>query len=59
MRQAYMKRTTNQLTVKNKRNFFPLEHEIGEYHKKTEKEKNNFYSEKSREGVQGTSDYFN
>lgn len=34
-----MKRTTNWLTVKNKRNFFPLRHEIGEYHTKKRKKR--------------------
>lgn len=46
-----MKRTTNWLTINNKGNFFYLGHEIGEYHKRTEKEKNNFYWEKYREEV--------
>lgn len=37
MRQTYEKNYT--LAVKNKRNFFPLRHEIGEYHKRNGKRK--------------------
>lgn len=38
-----MRRTRNWLNIKNKRNFFSLGHEMGEYYKRGEKEKNNFY----------------